>query len=126
MGRGSRSKEESQKRSPVVNLRAATQEGQLAGSEIGGVTEESPCAASKTLNVLFATPPTVKPGDEVKLRLGTPVAVLARGVEVGHLQEPDASYAEACLLEGYTLSGSVQFIDPESGAGMIVVTGKKR
>lgn len=126
MGRGSRSKEESQKRSPAVNLRAATQGGELAGSEVGGVNEESPCEAPKTLNVLFMKPLTVKPEDTVKLRLGTPVAVLAQGVEVGRIQEPDASHAEACLLEGYTLIGSVQFVDPESGAGMIMVTGKKR
>ena len=126
MGRGSRTKEESRTRTSAVNLRAAALEGQMEGTEGGSAREESPCEEAKTLSVLFAIPPAVKQGDAVKLRLGIPPVVLARGIEVGHVQSPDASYAEACLLEGYTLSGSVQSIDPVSGGGTILVTGKKR
>ena len=126
MGRGSRTKEESRTLSSAANLRAAALEGRMEGAEGDSAQEESPCEAAKTLAVLFTIPSSVKRGDAVKLRLGIPPAVLARGTEVGHVQEPDASYAEACLLEGYTLGGSVQSINLESGAGTILVTGKKR
>lgn len=126
MGRGSRTKEESRTLTSAVNLRAAAQEGQMEGAEGGNAQGEVPCEAARTLRVLFTIPTSAKQGDPIKLRLGIPPAVLIRGIEVGQVQETDASHAEACLLEGYTLSGSVQSIDPESGAGTILVTGEKK
>jgi hypothetical protein len=37
----------------------------------------------------------------------------------------DASAVEACLLEGFTLAGSVLSIDPVSGTGTISIAGSK-
>lgn len=100
-------------------------EGDIDGVGGNSPSAESPCEATKTFSALFPIPTSVKQGDLVKLRLGIPPAVLVRGEEVGHVQESDSDYVEACLLEGYKLSGSVQSIDPETGAGTVSVNGEK-
>jgi hypothetical protein len=125
MGRGSRAKDEPRKLSRAKNLRTAALEGEAGGGEGAGTPERSPCEATKTLAALFAVPSTVKQGDPVRLRLGIPPAVLVRGIEVGHIEEPDASTAEGCLLEGFVLTGSVRSIDPFSGKGTVLVAGRK-
>lgn len=125
MGRGSRTKDEPRKLSRAKSLRAAALEGEAGEGGGAGAPERSPCEAMKTLAALFAVPSSVKQGDPVKLRLGVPPAVLVGGIEVGHIQEPDASTAEGCLLEGFVLTGSVRSIDPVSGRGTVLVAGKK-
>jgi hypothetical protein len=126
MGRGSRRKKEPRNLSPAVNLRDTALRGEVEGTGGGTAQKESPCEMAKSLSVLFTAASAVKRGDAVKLSLGIPPAVLVAGAEVGHLQEPDASFAEACLIDGFALTGAVQSIDPVSGTGEVFVTGEKR
>lgn len=125
MGRGSRTKDEPRKLSRAKSLRAAALEGDAGEGGGAGAPARSPCEETKTLVALFAVPSPIKKGDPVRLRLGIPPAVLVGGIEVGHVQEPDTSTAEGCLLEGFVLTGSVRSIDPVSGRGTVLVTGKK-
>lgn len=100
-------------------------EGEMDGTGGNSANDESPCEAAKVLSVLFTVPTSVKQGELIQLRLGIPPAVLVRGSEVGHVQEPDSNYVEACLLEGYKLRGSVHSIDLETGTGTVSVNGEK-
>lgn len=125
MGRGSRVDKEPDKLTKAVGLRqgAAGIEGEGAGGSAN--SNQAHCEQKRELSIVLTQASSLVVGTSIRLRLGAPPVVLAGGKELGRVANADASTAEACLLEGFALTGSVLSIDPLSGTGRISIAGHK-
>jgi hypothetical protein len=81
------------------------------------------CALEHRLGFASSAGAELRLGMQVHLQLGPPIRVLRGSGEVGTINDPLARAVESCLLDGYQMQGAVEAVDPDSGTGVVRVTG---
>jgi hypothetical protein len=63
-------------------------------------------------------------GMKVHLGLASPPTVLAASGKIGHVSDSLGRALSRCLMDGFVLSGEVDFVDLEARSGQITVSGR--
>jgi hypothetical protein len=95
----------------------------------GGQGESAPAIeelhlCEKPQTVSFRATSRVAAGTEIRVMRADPPAVIADGVQIGAVSNrQQAATLNACLDDGYAISGSVVTFDQDLGEGLATVVG---
>lgn len=127
MGRGNKHSSDAPMSRPTDLLSAV---GGVKGSGEGAggsnaAADQSYCSIKRVIpfRIIDGASPAV--GDEARLRLGSPPAVVVSGNTVGELTEPHAQAMASCLRMGYRMRGSITSVDLTDGTAAVSVTGEQ-
>lgn len=102
---------------------------QFLGRDGGGAMGAEPAAeelllCEKPQTVSFRAAGAVAVGTEIRIARADPPAVIAGGAQVGTVSNrQQAATLNACLDDGYAISGTVVTLDPDLGEGLATVAG---